>query len=79
MDMSDQLELLEVARREAEAIVAEAEEQATRLTAAAEQRNKHLAEDSRQLRSAGQELALNLERTIALLTQILTELRNQIG
>jgi vacuolar-type H+-ATPase subunit H len=72
-------DLVQQARAEADAIVAEAQEQARRLLEAAEERRKVLDDQVEKLRSEGRELALNLERSIQLLTQIFEELRRQTG
>jgi hypothetical protein len=74
-------ELIALAREEAKAIVEEAEEQARMLIDAAEK------EEERSVASAGpsdvnaaaEVLARHLERSIALLTQILEALRRQLG
>jgi vacuolar-type H+-ATPase subunit H len=72
-------DLVQQARAEADAIVAEAQEQARRLLEAAEERRRVLDDQVEKLRSEGRELALNLERSIQLLTQIFEELRRQTG
>lgn len=77
--MSADPELIRQAREEAGAILAEAREQAERLMEAAVARRNAAQGETEQLRSAGKELASNLEKTIDLLTQILGELRKQLG
>jgi vacuolar-type H+-ATPase subunit H len=76
--MSADPELIRQAREEADAILAEAREQAQRLTEAAEARRKSAQGETDEIRSAGRELATNLEKSIDLLTQILEELRKQL-
>lgn len=72
-------DLVETARAEAEAIVAEAREQAGRLLAAAEQKRSEAESEAEGLKEAGRELAANLEGSIRLLTQVLEELRRQLN
>lgn len=67
------------AQKEARAIIAEAEEQARRLLEEAERRKRAANSESDETRAAARELASNLEHSIELLTQILQELRRQVG
>jgi F0F1-type ATP synthase membrane subunit b/b' len=77
--MPEEADLLEQARAEAEAIVAEAKEQA-RLLMDAAQRGRETADGQTEaIRNAGRELAGNLERAIGLLNQVLMELRREIA
>ncbi len=71
-------DLIRQVREEADAIVAEARDQAKRLTEAAEARRKASLGDSEEIRNGGLELAENLERTIEQLTRILEELKKQL-
>ena len=77
--MADDDSLLQQAREEAEAIIAEAQQQAARLVAAAEERRRQMDAGSAEIRSTGEELANNIQRSIELLTQILQELRRQLS
>jgi phage-related minor tail protein len=71
-------DIVQRARAEASAIVAEAEDQARMLLEAAERRRHEADIGTDALRAEGAELARNLERSIQLLTQILEELRRQL-
>lgn len=71
--------LLQQAREEAEAIISEAQQQAARLLAAAEERRAQIDAGSAEIRSTGEDLATNLQRSIELLTQVLQELRRQLS
>ena len=71
--------LFDHARTEAEAIVAEAHEQARLLVEAAEQKRKTAESDVAKIRKEGEELANNLQRSIEILSKILEELRRQIA
>ena len=64
--------------QEADAIVAEAREQAQRLTEAAEARRRASLGESEEVRSARIALAGKLEQTIEDLTGILEELKKQL-
>jgi vacuolar-type H+-ATPase subunit H len=77
--MPGETDLLEQARAEAEAIVAEAKEQARMLMDVAQQRREAADGQTEEIRNAGRELAGNLERAIGLLTQVLEELRREIA
>ncbi len=74
-----QQDIVELARREADALIAEAKAQAETLLKAAERRRAQADAETSEAKAAGQELARNIERTIDLLSQILQELRRQIG
>jgi len=76
--MGAEPDVAETARLEAEAIVAEAREQAAQLLQAAEEKRKHAEGETEGLKDAGRELAGNLESSIRLLTQVLEELRRQL-
>lgn len=71
--------LFDNARSEAEAIVAEAHEQARLLTEAAEKKKKAAESDVDKIRQDGEALATNLQRSIEILSKILEELRRQIA
>lgn len=71
-------DLVNQARDEARAVIAEAVEQARLILEAADKRQKDADYETHEVREAGRELARNLERSIALLTQILEELRRQL-
>ncbi len=71
-------ELVRQAREEADAILAEARDQAQRLREAAEAHRISVEGETEQVRSAGKDLAANLEKTIDVLTEILEELRKQL-
>lgn len=64
--------------QEADAIVAEAREQAKRLTEAAEARRRASLDDSEEVRGARTALARKLEQTVEDLTGILEELKKQL-
>ncbi len=64
--------------QEADAIVAEAREQAQRLTEAAQARRRASLGESAEVRSARIKLAEKLEQTIQDLTGILGELKKQL-
>lgn len=70
-------ELLQQARTEAEAIVAEAREQARQLLEAAETRRSQTQPEV--VRAAGEQLAEGIERTIQALTEVLEELRSRLA
>ncbi|MBW3588634.1 MAG: hypothetical protein KY429_04375 [Actinobacteria bacterium] len=71
-------EMIRQVRQEADAIVAEAREQAQRLTEAAEARRRASLGESEEVRSARIALAGKLEQTIEDLTGILEELKKQL-
>ena len=71
-------ELVRQAREEADAILTEARDQARRLREAAEAHRNAVKGETEQVRSAGRNLADNLEKTIDVLTEILEELRKQL-
>lgn len=71
-------ELVQQARDEARALIAEAEEQARTILEAAEKRRLNTEHGTLEIKQAGQELARNIERSIDLLTQILEDLRGQL-
>lgn len=71
-------ELIALARDEAKAIVEEAQQQAQMLIAAADAKTSAGAGDPKDVRAAAVALAGQLERSIAVLTQILEALRNQL-
>ena len=77
--MAVEEELLEQARNEAAAIVAEAEEQARRLMEAAEEKRTETDTNIDDVRAAGQELAAGIERSIEMLTEVLEELRKRLA
>lgn len=77
--MAVEEELLEQARNEAAAIVAEAEEQARRLIEAAEKKHTETDANIDGIRAAGQELAAGIERSIEMLTEALEELRKRLA
>jgi len=71
-------EMIRQVLQEADAIVAEAREQAQRLTEAAEARRRASLGESEDVRSARIALAGKLEQTIEDLTGILEELKKQL-
>lgn len=71
-------EMIRQVLQEADAIVAEAREQAQRLTEAAEARRRASLGESEEVSSARIELAGKLEQTIEDLTVILEELKKQL-
>jgi len=71
-------EMIRQVLQEADAIVAEAREQAQRLTEAAEARRRASLGESEEVRSARIALAGKLEQTIEDLTGILEELKKQL-
>ena len=71
-------ELVRQAREEADAILAEARDQAQRLREAAEAHRSAVEGETEEVRSAGKNLADNLEKTIDVLTEILEDLRKQL-
>lgn len=75
MSEQEDVRLFEDVRIEAEAIVQEAKEQALLLLKASERRRESSETDTDKIRSAGLELAQSIERSIALLTGVLDELR----
>ncbi|HVF12785.1 MAG TPA: hypothetical protein VNA87_06835 [Actinomycetota bacterium] len=75
MSEHEEVRLFEDVRIEAEAIVKEAKDQALLLLEAAERRRESSDADTDKIRSAGLELALSIEKSIALLTGVLDELR----
>ena len=71
-------EMIRQVVQEADAIVAEAREQAQRLTEAAEARRRASLGESEELRSTRLALAGKLEQTIEDLTGILEDLKKQL-
>lgn len=70
--------MFDLARREAEAIVNEAREQASRLIEAAKKKESSGELETDAEREAAKEFADSIDRAIRQLTEVLEELRQQI-